>query len=66
VRLLDEVEQAKIYVGGVPVESKPPLNYRIVYAVESLLNLYQREVMILEDGTSCITLDRVVSSAERR
>jgi lysine 6-dehydrogenase len=50
VRLLDEVEQARIYVGGVPIESKPPLNYRIVYAVESLLNLYQREVMILEDG----------------
>jgi len=30
VRLLDEVEHAKIYVGGVPVAPKPPLNYRIV------------------------------------
>jgi lysine 6-dehydrogenase len=50
VQLLDEVEKGEIYVGGVPVEPKPPLNYRIVYAVESLLNLYQREVMILKQG----------------
>ncbi|MDH5386642.1 MAG: saccharopine dehydrogenase NADP-binding domain-containing protein, partial [Candidatus Aminicenantes bacterium] len=50
VYLLDEVAQGKIYVGGVPVKPKPPLNYRIVYAVESLLNLYQREVKILKDG----------------
>lgn len=50
VRLLDETEHAKIYVGGVPVEPKPPLNYRIVYAVESLLNLYQREVNVFENG----------------
>lgn len=52
VRVLDDVENANIYVGGVPVEPKPPLNYRIVYAVESLLNLYQREVMILKDGST--------------
>lgn len=50
VQLLDEVEKGEIYVGGVPIEPKPPLNYRIVYAVESLLNLYQREVMILKQG----------------
>lgn len=50
VHLLDEAEKGMIYVGGVPVEPKPPLNYRIVYAVESLLNLYQRDVMILKDG----------------
>jgi len=50
VHLLDEAEKGMIYVGGVPVKPTPPLNYRIVYAVESLLNLYQREVMILKDG----------------
>ena len=32
------------------MEPKPPLNYRIVYAVESLLGLYEREVMILKNG----------------
>jgi len=50
VHLLDEAEKGIVGVGGVPVEPKPPLNYRIVYAVESLLGLYEREVLILKDG----------------
>jgi len=47
---LDEVERAMIYVGGNPVQPKPPLNYRIVYAVESLLDFYERKVPILKNG----------------
>lgn len=50
VYLLDETEKAIIYVGGNPVHPKPPLNYRIVYAVDSLLNFYEREVTILKKG----------------
>jgi lysine 6-dehydrogenase len=50
VHLLDEAEKGIVGVGGVPVEPKPPLNYRIVYAVESLLGLYERDVLILKDG----------------
>jgi len=50
VHLLDEAEKGIVGVGGVPVEPKPPLNYRIVYAVESLLGLYEREVLILKNG----------------
>ncbi len=50
VELLDETENALIYVGGNPVEAKPPLKYRIVYAVNSLLGLYERKVLILKDG----------------
>lgn len=50
VHLLDQAEEGLVGVGGVPVEPRPPLNYRIVYAVESLLGLYEREVLILEDG----------------
>jgi len=50
VHLLDEAETGLVGVGGVPVEPKPPLNYKIVYAVESLLGLYEREVLILKDG----------------
>ena len=48
--LLDETEKAMIYVGGNPVQPKPPLNYRIVYAVDSLLGLYERKVQILKGG----------------
>jgi lysine 6-dehydrogenase len=50
IHLLDEAEIGIVGVGGVPVEAKPPLNYRIVYAVESLLGLYEREVLTLKDG----------------
>ncbi len=50
VHLLDEAEKGIVGVGGVPVEPRPPLNYRIVYAVESLLGLYEREVLVLKDG----------------
>lgn len=50
IHLLDEVERAMIYVGGNPVYPKPPLNYRIVYAVESLLDFYVRKVPILKNG----------------
>jgi len=50
VHLLDEAQSGIVGVGGVPVEPNPPLNYRIVYAVESLLGLYEREVLILKDG----------------
>lgn len=50
VHLLDEVEKAMIYVGGNPVHPKPPLNYRIVYAVESILDFYDRKALILKKG----------------
>ncbi len=50
VHLMDQAEKGIVGVGGVPVEPKPPLNYRIVYAVESLLGLYERDVLILKGG----------------
>ena len=50
VYLLDEIEKAVIYVGGNPIHSRPPLNYRIVYAVESLLDFYERKTPILKKG----------------
>jgi len=50
VDLLDETENALIYVGGNPVDPKPPLNYRIVYALDSLLNFYEREALLLRRG----------------
>jgi lysine 6-dehydrogenase len=50
VHLLDEVDKAMIYVGGNPVHPKPPLNYRIVYAVESLLDFYERNALVIIKG----------------
>lgn len=62
VELLDEIENALVYVGGNPVEGKPPLKYRIVYAVNSLLGLYERKALILKDGT--LTKMAALSGAE--
>lgn len=50
VHLLDETDRALIYVGGNPVHARPPLKYRIVYAVESVLDFYEREVLVLKKG----------------
>ena len=50
VHLLDETYRALIYVGGNPVHPRPPLNYRIVYAVESLLDFYERKALVLKNG----------------
>lgn len=50
VHLLDKTEKLFIYCGGNPIHPKPPLNYRIVYAVNSLLNFYEREVPIIKEG----------------
>lgn len=50
VHLLDEVEKALIYVGGNPARPQPPLNYRVVYAISSLLNFYEKNVLIIKEG----------------
>lgn len=50
VHLLDKTQKALIYVGGNPAHPRPPLKYRIVYAVDSLLNFYERKVTILKGG----------------
>ncbi len=50
VHLLDEADRALIYVGGNPVQARPPLKYRLVYAVESVLDFYEREVLVLKKG----------------
>jgi lysine 6-dehydrogenase len=50
VHLLDETERALIYCGGNPLRPRPPLGYRIVYAVDSLINFYQRPARIIRNG----------------
>jgi len=50
VYLLDETEEAMIYVGGNPLHARPPLKYSILYAADSLLDFYERETFILEKG----------------
>ena len=40
----------KIYVGGLPQEPEPPLNYQIVYSLEGALDYYTTPSWVLRGG----------------
>jgi lysine 6-dehydrogenase len=40
IRQLDTVDSVRIYVGGLPQQPEPPLNYQIVYSLEGVLDYY--------------------------
>ena len=47
---LDKVEEVHIKVGGIPEKPKPPLNYRIVFSFEAVLEEYLRDARIIKHG----------------
>ena len=50
VELLDTTSDAVIYVGGIPVEKTPPLDYQTVYSLESVFKTYLRPAKIYQNG----------------
>ena len=50
IELLDETDNAFIYVGGIPRKKEPPLYYQTVYLLESVFNAYSRDAKIIENG----------------
>ncbi len=46
----DRVRSLKIRVGGLPQSPRPPLNYKMVFSAEGLINEYWEPCVILEDG----------------
>jgi lysine 6-dehydrogenase len=50
IRRLDHAEKVKIFVGGLPQEPEPPLNYQIVYSLEGALDYYTTPSWVLRDG----------------
>jgi lysine 6-dehydrogenase len=50
VELLDETIEAVIYVGGIPVEKTPPLDYQTVYCLESVFEACLRPAVIFRGG----------------
>jgi lysine 6-dehydrogenase len=50
MELLDETHDAVIYVGGVPRERTPPLEYQTVYSLVSTFGAYLRPARIMEQG----------------
>lgn len=50
IRRMDSVDSVRIWVGGLPRNPKPPLNYQIVYSLEGVLDYYVTPAVVLRDG----------------
>jgi saccharopine dehydrogenase-like NADP-dependent oxidoreductase len=49
-RRLDQMKSVEVLVGGLPEKPEPPLNYRIVFSLEDVVNEYSRPVQVIEEG----------------
>ena len=49
-RRLGTITKVRVFVGGLPQKPTPPLNYRIVFSLEDVINEYSRPARIIEDG----------------
>jgi lysine 6-dehydrogenase len=47
---LDKVDEVHIKTGGIPERPRPPLNYRIVFSFEAVLEEYLRKARIVKNG----------------
>ena len=47
---LDTTESVRMFVGGLPQDPHPPLNYQVVYSLEGVLDYYTTPVLVLENG----------------
>jgi lysine 6-dehydrogenase len=46
---MERVDEVHIKVGGIPENPKPPLNYRIVFSFQAVLEEYLRKARIIKD-----------------
>ena len=51
VEEFDEVDEAHLRVGDVPLRPEPPFNFRITWSAEKILDDYTHPVQIIEDGS---------------
>jgi len=49
-RRLRTITKVRVFVGGLPQKPTPPLNYRIVFSLEDVINEYSRPARIIENG----------------
>lgn len=47
---LDQVKSIKLYVGGIPVNPEPPLNYNIVFSLEGVFDHYTDPSYVVRRG----------------
>lgn len=48
---MEEIENVKIYVGGIPNKPIPPMEYKITWSLPALINMYLNPVEIYENGS---------------
>lgn len=46
----DTVQTVKIFVGGLPQQPEPPLNYQVVYSLEGVLDYYTTLSWVIRNG----------------
>ncbi len=49
-RLGGSAEVVRIRVGGLPLRPRPPLNYKLVFSPEGLINEYVEKVRVIREG----------------
>ena len=49
-RRLGTISRVRVFVGGLPQKPTPPLNYRIVFSLEDVINEYSRPARIIVNG----------------
>jgi lysine 6-dehydrogenase len=50
IEQLDKVDSVRIFVGGLPQNPEPPLNYQIVYSIEGVLDYYTTLSQVVRGG----------------
>ena len=50
IRRVDRADTVKIFVGGLPQNPEPPLNYQIVYSLEGALDYYTTQSWVVRGG----------------
>ncbi len=50
IRRLDRTDRVRMYVGGLPQDPQPPLQYQIVYSLEGTLDYYTTPSWIISGG----------------
>jgi lysine 6-dehydrogenase len=50
IEQLDAVDAVRLYVGGLPQQPVPPLNYQVVYSLEGVLDYYTTKSWVLRDS----------------
>ncbi len=51
---LDQMQRVRVFVGGIPQTPQPPLNYRVVFSLDDVINEYTRPVHVIQKGARMI------------